>query len=638
MLSDPRYGGNASRGVPPEHAPVRSYLAVPVVTPDDRVLGALLFGHREPGRFGERSELAARAVAAHAASAAENARLYGAMRRAREEAERTAQRLALLQGVTSLLSTASSTAEIAARVPAALTRALSCVGASLYLLDPAAGALVGVPSPTLPPAARAALAHLPLERATPPTEAVALRRPVVVARGGLAGYPALAHLDFGDTGTLVALPVLDRLRTPLGALVLRWQEDGVVAPGEEDDELGMLLLAVAEQVGQALERSRLFDAEHEARAQLGRSVSALTDLARTLQSGLLPQRLPRLERVVTAVRYLPAVAGAEVGGDWYDVIATEGAATFVIGDVQGHSTTAAGLMGQLRTAVRAYVSEGHDPATALTRTNALLLQMDVELFATCCLVQLDQRSGEVVVATAGHPPPLLLTDDGRVAELGALPGLPLGIDEDGAYAMTTARLPARTRVLLYTDGVVESSAVDPDVGLDALRDAARDGHGLDAEGLADLVLSAIPHRLADDAALLLVDYAGPAEQRVEVATRLPADLQAVSRARRTTSATLQDWGLAGDAVDSALLVVSELVTNAVLHTGEPCELLLSRDPAQPSTVRVAVHDASTRHPSPRDAGDDALGGRGLAIVEALADDWGVTPQGEGKAVWADLPV
>ncbi|WP_165865650.1 SpoIIE family protein phosphatase [Vallicoccus soli] len=634
LLTDPRYGSRGPGGLPPHHVPVRSYLAVPVVTPDERVLGALLFGHREPGRFGERAGLAARAVAAHAAAAAENARLYGAMRRAREEAERSAERLALLQGITSLLSTASSTAEIAARVPAALTRTLGSVGCSLYLLDAAAGALVGVPSPTLPAASRAVLAHLPLDRPTPPTEAVRTRHGVVVPRGGLAAYPSLAALDWSDTGTLVALPVLDRLRAPLGALVLRWREDEVVAPGL-GDAVGQLLLAVAEQLGQALERSRLFDAEHEARAQLGASVTALTDLARTLQSGLLPQRLPTLERVATAVRYQPAVAGAEVGGDWYDVIAHGDTATFVIGDVQGHSTTAAGLMGQLRTAVRAYVTEGHDPATALARTNALLVQMDVELFATCCLLQLDQATGEVVVATAGHPAPLLLAGDGPVGELDVVPGLPLGIDEDGTYALTTARLDGRSRVLLYTDGVVESSTADIETGLAAVRGAASEGRGLDAEALADRVLAGIPHRLADDAALLLLDYAGPLRRRAEVAVELPADLRAVSEARRATAGTLGQWGIDGDLLDSALLVVSELVTNAVLHTGEPCRLVLARE-QDGRVLRIEVHDDSTRHPSPREASDDALGGRGLAIVEALAQDWGVSPQGEGKAVWADL--
>ncbi|SDQ15740.1 SpoIIE family protein phosphatase [Quadrisphaera sp. DSM 44207] len=612
VLTDPRYGGNASGGVPDGHVPVRSYLAVPVVTPEGRVIGALLFGHREPGRFDERSEVAALAVASHAATAAENARLLGSAHRALEEAEASARRLELLQRITALLSTAVSTAQITRRVPAALTRALGCTRAHVLLLDPLPD---GARTPALVEAAARSFAAAPAAVRDPATRAAA------------TGVPVLE-------GPVLAVPLTDRLRRPLGVLSTTWA--GAAGAAGAGGDVSDLLLAVAGQVAQALERTRLFDAERRARDELAASVTALTDLSRTLQRSLLPRRLPRLERVQVAVRYQPAVSGAEVGGDWYDVIeAEDGLATFVIGDVQGHSTTAAALMGQLRTAVRAYVTEGHDPATALARTSAVLLAMDAELFATCCLAQLDQVTGELHLATAGHPVPLALVADGRVAEVQVPAGPPLGIVEGAAYSTRRLRLDERTRLLLYTDGVVESPAHPLEEGVAAVREAAlahRDGT---CDELADSMMAGIPHRLADDAALLVLDYAGPRARREELVTALPPHLGAVGDARRFLRRALADWGVDGRTRDDAELITSELVTNAVTHTGDPAQLSLVREP-DAGWLRICVVDGSTRHPRRREAGPEALGGRGLAIVDVLAESWGVAPQGEGKAVWAQL--
>jgi hypothetical protein len=182
VLTDPRYGGNRSVGIPPSHLVVRSYLAVPIVTPEGRVLGALLFGHRQADRFDDRAEVAAQAVAAHAATAAENARLLGAAHRARDQAEGTARRLELLQHITALLSNAASTAEITSRVPAAVTAALGCSGSHLMLVDDVHQELVGAPSAALPPHTRQAFSRVPLTVRTPSTQA-ALTGSAVLAVG-----------------------------------------------------------------------------------------------------------------------------------------------------------------------------------------------------------------------------------------------------------------------------------------------------------------------------------------------------------------------------------------------------------------------------------------------------------------------
>lgn len=636
VLADPRYGHGASRGTPAGHPVVRSYLAVPVLTGGGTVIGALLFGHSRPGRFDERAEVAAQAVAVHAATAAENGRLLAAAHRAREQAEASARRLGLLQRITALLSTAASTAEITSRVPAAVTLALGCSGSHLLLLDAAGESLVGVPSDLFSPAVRRAHSRLPLDAGTPATRAVTSGAPARLPGGELA---ALAdRLDLGSTplDAVLAVPLLDRDRRPLGALTALWSERA-----GSDDDVCDLLVAVAAQVSQALERTRLFDAEQRAREQAVQSVAALTDLARTLQRSLLPRRLPELERVRVAVRYQPAVSSAEVGGDWYDVVpGADGVVTFVIGDVQGHSATAAGLMGQLRTAVRAYLTEGHDLGAALARTNAVLLATDSDLFATCCLVQLDQRTGELTTATAGHPPPLLVIGDGDVEEVAASPGLPLGVLPDAAYPASQRRLGGPAQVLLYTDGVVESADAGSDGterGLAALRAGLAAHRARGAEGVADRVLAGIPHRLADDAALVVLDFAGPAAHRDEVSTALPATPAAAADARAFVRGSLGAWRLDEDLVQSAELVASELVTNAVTHTGTAPELLLAREPGA-GLLRISVIDSSTRHPSPREAAPDAVGGRGMAIVDVLALSWGTTPTGQGKAVWAELPL
>ena len=640
VLADPRSGHGANRGMPADHPPVRSYLAVPVTSTAGHVIGAMLFGHREPGRFDEDAEAAAVAAARGAGIAIDNALLLGEQRAARELAEDreaaaavAAGRTALLQSITALLSTSATTSDITGSVPRAVAEVASCTSASLYLLDPARGVLVGHCHPPLPPELAAVLGTIPTGTDTPVTEAVRTGRPVVFTREQAQRYAGLRGVDPGATRSSLTVPLVDRGGRALGALIVNRDDP---APREEEVEL---FSSVAAQVALALERAQLLDAERAARENLAQSVSALTELARTLQRGLLPRRLPALERVDVAVRYQPAVVGAEVGGDWYDAVALDDGVVFVIGDVQGHNTTAAGLMGQLRTAVRAYLTEGHGPAAALERTNRLLTDQTEELFATCCLVRLDQGSGTVTVATAGHPAPLA-ADERGLRELTAEPGPPLGVDPSAVFPASTHRLRGRSRVVLYTDGVVESRADQLEAGGEALRRtvwrSTTDEPDITCEQLADRITANIPHRLDDDAAMLVLEYRGPSTQLEEAALPLPGDVRAVAQARAFLRTALSAWG-AEVLLDEAELVLSELVTNALVHTDAPGGVLLRYDRGA-RRLTVNVHDRSTRHPLERHAGPDALGGRGLGIVQAVADEWGVSVAGDGKTVWAELAV
>jgi len=631
VAADPRFGHGAAGGLPSVHPPVRSYLAAPVLSGTGRVIGALLFAHAEPGRFDADAEAAAVAAAAGAAVTIDNALLVAEERAAREMAEdreavadASATRFALLQEITALLSTSATRADITGAVPVTITQALGCASAAVFLLDDSRDRLVGTSHPPEPGGEGSAAVALTSD--TAPATAVRNGQPVVFTA------EHAPHLFGPGAGAALlrsglSVPMFARGGC-VGALVAHWADDHPRSGSEVD-----LFASIAAQVALALERAQLLDAERAARESLARSVSALTDLARTLQRGLLPRSLPVLERVAIAVRYQPAVVGAEVGGDWYDAVETDTGVVFVIGDVQGHNTTAAGLMGQLRTAVRAYLTEGHGPGAALERTNRLLLDLGEELFATCCLVHLDQQSGEVVVASAGHPEPLV-SDERGLWELAVEPGPPLGVVPGAEYASATHRLRGRGCVVLYTDGVVESPLDQLTAGEAALRRTIEGAPEASCEVLATQIMAGIPHRLDDDAAMLVLEYGGATAVHEEAVLPLPSDVAAVRQARGFLRSVLATWG-AGELADSGELVLSELVTNALLHTDGEATVVLRFERAA-GRLSVGVRDGSTKHPRGRRALDDALGGRGLAIVEALAADWGVSVNGEGKTVWADL--
>ncbi|WP_337059994.1 ATP-binding SpoIIE family protein phosphatase [Kineococcus sp. G2] len=384
----------------------------------------------------------------------------------------------------------------------------------------------------------------------------------------------------------------------------------------------------------------IFDRERRARREAHdrdavEHARRAAETARALQAGLLPGALPREEAVRLTARYLPGTDGAEVGGDFYDAVRTERALVLVMGDVQGHSTAAAALMGQVRTAVRAYVSEGHDPSAVLQRTNDLLCAAGTELFATCCLLSLDTDTAEAVLASAGHPAPVLFAP-GPPRALDVEPGPPLGVAPAAAYPASRHRLPGRSRLLLHTDGVVEWPRAGGTDGTAVLERALREHADADPERLADALLAPALGARSDDAALLVADYAGPAPGSRESQLQLPGDTRAVAAAREHLRLTLDAWGLVRVA-DEAELVVSELVTNAVLHTGAGTALTVRHDPLS-ACLALGVDDSSTSHPLPRGAGEESLSGRGLHIVDVLAERWWVSAHGAGKTVWAELRV
>ncbi|KJK53847.1 SpoIIE family protein phosphatase [Streptomyces sp. NRRL F-4428] len=302
-------------------------------------------------------------------------------------------------------------------------------------------------------------------------------------------YPAAVHLD--DMASWAFLPLIASDRV-VGSLVLAYARPNPFPPAER-----AVLSSLAGLVAQALDRARLYDTKH--------------DLAHTLQSVLLPHTLPRVEGIDVAVRYLPAGRGMDIGGDFYDLIRHDDTTvTVAIGDVQGHSITAAALMGQVRTAVHAHATVGTPPSEVLARTNRLLVDLDPGLFTSCLIAQIDLVRHRARLANAGHPPPILCHPDGRTEILDVPPGLLLGIDADADCPTTEIQLSPGSMLALYTDGLVEVPGRDiEDTTAELARQLSRRLAGAEGSTMNDVADALIAYATGsaprhDDIALLLV--------------------------------------------------------------------------------------------------------------------------------------
>jgi serine phosphatase RsbU (regulator of sigma subunit)/anti-sigma regulatory factor (Ser/Thr protein kinase) len=414
----------------------------------------------------------------------------------------------------------------------------------------------------------------------------------------------------------LAAPVVSRTGGVLGGMFF-----GHADVGAFDEASERAVRGIAGQAAAAIDNARLHEREQR--------------LAETLQRRLLPQRVPVVEGASVAVRYRPADDEARVGGDWYDVLDLgDGRLGVAIGDVVGHSTDAAAVMAQARSALVAYALDDHPPGELLRRVGRFLDGVAPDAFATCCYIELNTVEGTATVATAGHPPVIILPPDGPAAFADVDYGVPLGVDGAATYDETTFVLEPGTTLVLYTDGLVEAADVPLTAGMEALRVLVEASLGTDPGELANEILGRGPVSLAhhDDAALVVISLEGPSS-RSGIGRQLPADLSSAQAARRFVADVLGEWTLLG-LVDSAELLASELVTNAVVHTGEAVQIRLHR---RGEGIRVEVIDGSgERQPELRDVGVDDTSGRGLFLVDALSSAWGIEPHGVGKAVWFEL--
>ncbi|WAZ21286.1 fused response regulator/phosphatase [Streptomyces cinnabarinus] len=224
-------------------------------------------------------------------------------------------------------------------------------------------------------------------------------------------------------------------------------------------------------------------------------------IALTLQRSFLPEprRLPELPGVDLVVRYVPASRDTEIGGDFYAAVRTPSGILTAVGDVAGHSLEAATVMVELRHALRAYGVADGDPRALAERLDRMLQHYHPEVTATVCLVLADPATGRARIANAGHIPPLIVRAEGR-AEYVKVCGPLLGLGLDRPQPTELSLAPS-DRLLMVTDGLIETRGVDLAVSLDQLRTAATEAPpGL--APLCDTLLRCFGHDREDDIAML----------------------------------------------------------------------------------------------------------------------------------------
>lgn len=420
---------------------------------------------------------------------------------------------------------------------------------------------------------------------------------------------------------VLVVPLVGRDGQRLGALRLGERVVGSYTP---DDEA--VLAQFAQMASARIENTRLYERER--------------DVAVALQRSLLPQATPAAPGLVVACRYLPGADGTEVGGDWYDVIELPDRRTgLVIGDVLGRGVRAAAVMGQLRAVLRAYALEGLDPAALLTRLDLVVRSFDETQLTTCTYAIYDPARRTLTMSTAGHLPAVVIGPGGGATLLELEPGLPLGAGGNGVepdYRDVVLGLAPGSSMLMFTDGLVEERGQSLGDGLEQLRRAIR-WPGTSAEELCDRALQALGRDLShdDDTALLAVRSLPDDDHGEGIGViELGASLRSPRRARRFVRARLESHGITSAVADSAELLVSELVTNVIVHAENAMSVSVA---VTDSVVTIAVNDGDAMIPrSGLHADSLDEGGRGLALVDQLASRWGADLQPDGKRVWFEL--
>ncbi|GAB1640600.1 SpoIIE family protein phosphatase [Krasilnikovia sp. MM14-A1259] len=402
------------------------------------------------------------------------------------QARTAADRISALQAVTAALVSASTAEEVYLAMGTVVRPSAGGHGLAVLLIehgrlvlgyhagyeDHVVEQLRELPMTHPYPAAGVAATGQPRYLSSPEEFAAAQPDPERAVSGG--GRAAWAFLPLTSAGLV------------LGTLVIGYRQ-----PRLFDDDERANLMAFSRLAAQALQRALLYEAQ--------------LSIAADLQQALLPNRLPTLSGARCAVRYLPWTRGADVGGDWYDVIHIDtDRAAVVIGDVAGHSSQAAATMGQLRSALRAYAADGYEPADVMRRANRLLLRYEPHAMASCCYLEVHLRDRTATVVLAGHPPPIFWAD-GDAVPLRLAPSPPLGI-RNADYAEVTLPLPAGSSLVLYTDGLIEDRRYTVDRGLAELSAAVGSAPTHEPDGLLDHIVRANvgPHPRTDDVAILVL--------------------------------------------------------------------------------------------------------------------------------------
>lgn len=465
-----------------------------------------------------------------------------------------------------------------------------------------------------------------LDADSPVTYVMRHRRPLFLESSGelfalFDNESMRAFVEVSGEQSWARLPLLASTG-PIGALVFGFEQPRRFSIDERS-----FLSALAGQCAQAIERAQLYDRER--------------NTARLLQRSLLPDALPAVPGVQLGASCQPASNDVEVGGDWFDaLVMPDGRLVVAVGDVMGKGVRAASVMGQVRNALRGVVHADTSPAAVLAWLDAVVVALDDdEELVTLAYGVLDPATGVFEWGCAGHPPPLLLGPSG-VAFLEGGESLPLGLS--GPRSSARVQLGAGEALMMFSDGLVESRTRPLVDGLELLCGWARRLAGstlLPAAGaIVENVVTDMVELSNDDVTVLVLrrdtQVTGGAARHPVASISLPARATSASTARRFVTGQLEAWD-AGSVLDAVLLGVSEVVTNAVVHAHSRAELGLS---LSEGVLRVEVRDfGPTPIPSARrPATAEDTHGRGLMLVQAVTDRWGMSDEPEGKVVWFEL--
>ncbi|MDQ3677674.1 MAG: SpoIIE family protein phosphatase, partial [Actinomycetota bacterium] len=422
-----------------------------------------------------------------------------------------------------------------------------------------------------------------------------------------------AGIDASSLGpavrSLLAVPLIERGEV-LGSLHV-----GTLTPRDFDEEATELLRLAAARASLAIARVRLHEREHK--------------IAEQLQRSLLPHSLPSVPGLSLAARYLVGGSGTSVGGDWYDAVALPGGRVGVaVGDVVGRGIEAASTMGQIRSALRAFLMQEDHCGAMADRLNRFALGLGESNMTTVLLAILEPGTGRLRYTNAGHPPALVVAPDGSARYLNDEPFPPLGVLQSPRYPQHEVRLEPGSTVVIYTDGLIEQATESLDVGLERLLSAARDADS-DVDALCERLLAEGGHPRStrpDDVTLLAL------HAHTTLAERIALPVSGEPGALAATRAILRRWLSEAGAGDmethDITMACNEACENAIEHAyGLGSDILDVEFARSRRRIEIFVRDYGTWQTS---TSHDR--GRGLPLMRELMDDVDVQTSSNGTCV------